>query len=106
MANPVSRFATRVAYGASQLPRVAWYVGHSVIMRRLSEAAHRSTGKSTRTPASTDAPVPDRRRLYASAAVLNPLAFPTIGDAAIRLSIVEIVERTAVALPRRRGQRK
>ena len=29
MADPVSRFATRTAYGASQLPRVAWYVGHA-----------------------------------------------------------------------------
>jgi uncharacterized membrane protein (DUF4010 family) len=29
MSNPLSRIAMRVAYGASQLPRVAWYVGHS-----------------------------------------------------------------------------
>ena len=35
MANPVSRFATRLAYGASQLPRVAWYLGHGVVMRQL-----------------------------------------------------------------------
>ena len=39
MSNPLSRLATRVAYGASQLPRVAWYVGHSLAVRRLSEAA-------------------------------------------------------------------
>jgi hypothetical protein len=67
MANPVSRFATRVAYGASQLPRVAWYVGHSVVMRQLSEAARR---ESTRPRASTNAPVPDRKRLYADIATL------------------------------------
>ena len=70
MANPVSRFATRVAYGASQLPRVAWYVGHSVVMRQLSEAARRRAGESTRPRASTDAPVPDRKRLYADMATL------------------------------------
>jgi ubiquinone/menaquinone biosynthesis C-methylase UbiE len=70
MANPVSRFATRVAYGASQLPRVAWYVGHSVVMRQLSEAARRRAGDSTRPRASTDAPVPDRKRLYADMATL------------------------------------
>jgi ubiquinone/menaquinone biosynthesis C-methylase UbiE len=70
MANPVSRFATRVAYGASQLPRVAWYVGHSLVMRRLSEAARRRTGESTRPRASTDAPVPNRLRLYADMATL------------------------------------
>ncbi len=70
MANPVSRFATRVAYGASQLPRVAWYVGHSVVMRRLSEEVRRGAGESTRRQASTDAPVPDRGRLYADMATL------------------------------------
>jgi ubiquinone/menaquinone biosynthesis C-methylase UbiE len=70
MANPVSRFATRVAYGASQLPRVAWYVGHSVVMRRLSEAARQRAGESTRPRASTDAPVPNRLRLYADMATL------------------------------------
>ena|ERR1700692_3053998 len=36
MSNPLSRLATRVAYGASQLPRVAWYVGHSIAVRRVS----------------------------------------------------------------------
>jgi ubiquinone/menaquinone biosynthesis C-methylase UbiE len=70
MANSLSRFATRVAYGASQLPRVAWYVGHNAVMRRLSEAAHRRAGESTRPRARTDAPVPDRRRLYADMATL------------------------------------
>jgi hypothetical protein len=28
MSNLFSRIAMRVAYGVSQLPRVAWYVGH------------------------------------------------------------------------------
>jgi len=70
MADPVSQFATRVAYGARQLPRVAWYIGHAMVMRRLSEAARQQPGESTRPRARTDAPVPDRRRLYADMAKL------------------------------------
>jgi ubiquinone/menaquinone biosynthesis C-methylase UbiE len=70
MSNPLSRLATRVAYGASQLPRVAWYIGHSIAVRRLSEAARRRDGKKARPRALTNAPVPDRRRLYADMAIL------------------------------------
>jgi hypothetical protein len=70
MAHPVSRLATRLAYGASQLPRFAWYVGHNAVMRRLSVAAHRHAGQSSRPRAHTDAPVPDRRRLYADMVAL------------------------------------
>ena len=70
MSNPLSRLATRVAYGASQLPRIAWYVGHSLALRRLSEEARRRDGKKARPRAHTNAPVPDRRRLYADMAIL------------------------------------
>src|ERR1022692_1249235 len=70
MSNPLSLLATRVAYGASQLPRVAWYVGHNVAVHRLSEAARRRDGKKARPRAHTNAPVPDRRRLYADMAIL------------------------------------
>ena len=28
MSDPLSRLITRAAYGATQLPRVAWYLGH------------------------------------------------------------------------------
>ena len=70
MSNPLSRVTTRVAYGASQLPRIAWYVGHSLAVRRLSEAAQRRDGKKARPRAHTNLPVPDRRRLYADMAVL------------------------------------
>jgi ubiquinone/menaquinone biosynthesis C-methylase UbiE len=70
MASPVSRFATRLAYGASQLPRIAWYAGHGVVMRQLSEMARRQAVESTRQRPSTGAPVPDRRRLYADMAAL------------------------------------
>jgi ubiquinone/menaquinone biosynthesis C-methylase UbiE len=64
MADPASLLATRVAYGARQLPRFAWYVGHSVLMRQLTNFA-RERGLTTRRRATTAAPVPDRRRLYA-----------------------------------------
>jgi hypothetical protein len=69
MNNPVSLFTTRIAYGASQLPRIAWYVGHRVLMQRLSEEVHR-LAESTRPRVHTDAPVPDRWRLYADMATL------------------------------------
>lgn len=69
MSDPLSRLARRVAYGVSQLPRVAWYVGHSLAVRGLSEAARRDT-KNARPPAHTNAPVPDRKRLYADMALL------------------------------------
>jgi ubiquinone/menaquinone biosynthesis C-methylase UbiE len=70
MTNPLSRIAMRVAYGASQLPRVAWYVGHGLAMRRLAKSARRRDGEVARQRAHTNAPVPDRRRLYADMAVL------------------------------------
>jgi len=66
----LSRLATRAAYGASQLPRLAWYVGHGLAMRRLSQAAREQHGGSTRPRARTDKPVADRRRLFADMAKL------------------------------------
>jgi hypothetical protein len=68
-ANLLPRIALRAAYGATQLPRVAWYIGHGLAMRRLARAAQRKNGKSTRPRAHTDAKVPDRRRLYSDMAV-------------------------------------
>src|ERR1035437_8249713 len=70
MSNPLSRIATRVAYAASQLPRVAWYIGHSLAMRRLLEGGRRRDSGTARQRAHTSAPVPDRRRLYADMAML------------------------------------
>jgi ubiquinone/menaquinone biosynthesis C-methylase UbiE len=65
MTSPLARFATRVAYGATQLPRVAWYAGHGMAMRYLSDEVRRREGERARPRARTDAPVPDRSRLYA-----------------------------------------
>jgi ubiquinone/menaquinone biosynthesis C-methylase UbiE len=70
MSNPLSRLVTRVAYGARQLPRVAWYVGHSLAVRRLSEATRRQEGQKARRRPRTDLPVPDRNKIYADMAAL------------------------------------
>jgi ubiquinone/menaquinone biosynthesis C-methylase UbiE len=68
MSNPLSRLATQAAYGASQLPRMAWYVGHGIAMRRLSQVL--PGFESTRPKARTDKPTPDRRRLLTDMARL------------------------------------
>src|SRR5437588_7265808 len=68
MADPVARLATRLAYGATQLPRVAWYVGHDVLMRRLSKAQQPeppNAGRRRRVHTG-----PDRRQMYADMARL------------------------------------
>jgi ubiquinone/menaquinone biosynthesis C-methylase UbiE len=70
MAAPASRIITRLAYGVSQLPRVAWYLGHGLALRRLAEAARQSNGAKARRRVRTSAPVPDRARLYADMAGL------------------------------------
>src|SRR5215831_5782157 len=70
MTDPLGEFATRVAYGATQLPRVAWYVGHREVMRRLSEAARRRSAERARAPARSPVRVPERWRLYADMAEL------------------------------------
>ena len=70
MATPLSRLVTRVAYGARQLPRVAWFVGHSLALRRLSEVARRQEGRKARRRPRTDLPVPERNQIYADMAAL------------------------------------
>lgn len=67
MDSPLSRLSLRFAYGATQLPRLAWYVGHSLALRRLVQA-ERERGGAARPR--TAAAVPDRRRLYADIAAL------------------------------------
>ena len=53
------RVATCVAYGASQLPRIAWYVGHGLAVRRLFEVAQQRDGQKAQPSAHTNLPVPD-----------------------------------------------
>ncbi len=70
MSTPLSRLVTRMAYGARQLPRVAWYVGHSLALRQISEATRRQEGNRARSRPRTDLPVPDRNQIYADMAAL------------------------------------
>jgi hypothetical protein len=70
MPNRFSRIALRAAYSASQLPRIAWYVGHGPAMRRLAKAAPRPDGALVPHRRRTTAPVPDRTQVYADIAVL------------------------------------
>src|SRR2546430_9750839 len=62
MNRPLSRLATRAAYGASQLPRIAWYLGHGLAMTRIAQRARESG--SARPRPHTDAPIPDRKRFF------------------------------------------
>lgn len=64
MATPLARLATRIGYGAAQLPRVGWYVAHGFAMRFLQKEARRQEGGNARPRAHTDEPVPDQRALY------------------------------------------
>ena len=70
VAAPEPSIITRMAYGVSQLPRVVWYLGHGLALRRLAEAARRDNGAKARRRIRTSAPVPDRARLYADMARL------------------------------------
>lgn len=70
MTSPLTRLMTRAAYGATQLPRVAWYYGHGLAMRRLSERVRRDAGNSARPRAHTNLAVPDLSRLYQDMAIL------------------------------------
>src|SRR5271156_4377162 len=70
MISPLSRLIARGAYAATQLPRVAWYVGHGLAMRQLSAWARQRAGKTARPRARTKLATPDRSRLYADMARL------------------------------------
>ncbi|RAI44980.1 class I SAM-dependent methyltransferase [Rhodoplanes roseus] len=76
MSDPVTVLGTRIAYAARQLPRLAWFAGHGVVMRRLQARVRRSAPRSGAPPerhAATGpapAPLPGSRRLYADLAGL------------------------------------
>jgi hypothetical protein len=70
MSSLLSAIALRLAYGATQLPRVAWYVGHGLAMRRLAAAARREDGHIRRLRHQPNVHVPDRMQIYADMAVV------------------------------------
>lgn len=57
---PFERLASRAAFAARQGARVAWFMGHGLVMRRLRKAAG-----SRKTRPRTDYPVPSDRRILA-----------------------------------------
>jgi ubiquinone/menaquinone biosynthesis C-methylase UbiE len=97
MNDPLSLFGARLAYAASQLPRLAWYTGHDIVFRRLVAEARRRAGKSARSPAQSRVALPDRERIYADmfallrqdfanvAAGIYPLPYDRDGSLATRL---------------------
>jgi ubiquinone/menaquinone biosynthesis C-methylase UbiE len=70
MSNPISRLATHAAYGASQFPRMAWYIGHRIAMHQLAKAAQQRSGQPARPEATTTKPTPDLRRVLSDMAKL------------------------------------
>ena len=98
MSDPLTRMTTRVAYVATQFPRLAWYAGHDYVMRRLAaqvrhdrrrsranseeparregvakphpEEPSRSEGVATGRAVAVRASLPDLRRIYADLARL------------------------------------
>jgi len=71
MSDPLTRMAARVAYAATQLPRVAWYAGHDYVMRRLAAQARRNGPRQRGAGApQPGAGVPAQSRIYADLADL------------------------------------
>ena len=64
----LSRAATQAAYGISQLPRLAWYIGHSFLLRELADATREREEPKAKRRAHSNSPVPDRKRIYADMA--------------------------------------
>jgi len=67
MSHPLLSLATRLSYGARQLPRIAWYVGHGYAVQQLAKEARRRAGEA---PPAPRKPVLSDRRLYADMAEL------------------------------------
>ncbi|SFK18272.1 class I SAM-dependent methyltransferase [Methylocapsa palsarum] len=70
MTSSLSRFATRAAYGARQLPRIAWYLGHGIAMSRAAQRQREQDRESARPRPHTDGPTPDRKRFLADLGAL------------------------------------
>jgi ubiquinone/menaquinone biosynthesis C-methylase UbiE len=65
MSEPHSLFAWRIAYLASQLPRVAWYAGHEMVLRQLAADARRRSGKAAGSRVQPRARRVHQNRIYA-----------------------------------------
>ena len=70
MPSELAQAVRRAAYGARQLPRVVWYIGHSLVLRELAATVRRSEKPKVRHQPRNQAPGPDRKRIYADMAKL------------------------------------
>jgi ubiquinone/menaquinone biosynthesis C-methylase UbiE len=70
MSSQLAQAVTRAVYGARQLPRVAWYVGHSLVLREIADAVRQREEPKERRRVHTNASVPGRKRIYADMAKL------------------------------------
>ena len=77
MSNLLSGIAVRLAYGATQLPRVAWYVGHGLAMRRLAEAARQRDGATDRGRRQTNVHFPIARKFTGTWPLFSGRTSPT-----------------------------
>jgi ubiquinone/menaquinone biosynthesis C-methylase UbiE len=68
--SPLAQFVTRVSYGATQLPRVAWYLGHGLALRYLADFARRIDDAPPRPRPRANVATPDRWQIYADMARL------------------------------------
>jgi hypothetical protein len=66
----LAQAVTRAAYGARQLPRVAWYIGHSLVLRELADSVRQRKQPSAKRRVHTNAPMPGRQHIYADMAKL------------------------------------
>jgi ubiquinone/menaquinone biosynthesis C-methylase UbiE len=64
MGDPLTRMATRVAYLATQLPRLVWYAGHGYVMGQVAKQALRPDSSSLEWARLRHAAVPDQWRIY------------------------------------------
>ena len=65
MSEPHPLVTLRIAYLASQLPRVAWYAGHEMVFRQLAADARRRSGKAAGSRVQARARRVHQNRIYA-----------------------------------------
>ena len=54
MSDPLSSLATRLAYAARQLPRMAWYSGHLYVLQQFAGQARQRESESARSKPPSD----------------------------------------------------
>jgi len=109
--SPVERLETRLAYGVAQAPRLAWYLGHGLALRRLARryAAQRRPSESRLPPPSERALTRDLAALIARdlanvEAGLYPVPEREDGALADRLEASRLFFDDLPEVARRRGE--